>query len=251
VRVPLLNLLDDEVDVTPGRYTASSTEPSGVELAASWEEFGALLTDLSGHAQRLSQLGFEAGTPQTTATVGDLAKAGALTLRAGQQPLGTAAPPRAASLPLLTITDLLTDGTPSGLLAADSAHAIAEEGDIVVAGVIRAFKAWVHEGPPMALGPQLYTLRVNPEKLDAHFLAGCLRAPANGRQAGTHASSSSRVDIRRLQVLQLPLEHQAAYAETYRRLRTFESLLTRADGLGKSVARDVSDRLAASGLATT
>jgi hypothetical protein len=100
----------------------------------------------------------------------------------------------------------------------------------------------------MALGPQLYALRVDQEKLDAHFLAGCLRAPANGRQAGTHASSSSRVDIRRLQVLQLPLEEQTAYAETFRRLTTFEALLAKADDLGKGLVSDVSDRLAAGGL---
>lgn len=248
VRVPLLDLLDDEVDVTPGRYTASSTEPSGIELAASWGQLGASLADLAGHVQYLSKLGLEAETPLATATVGDLVKAGALTLRAGQQSSETAAPSPEAAVPLLTVPDLLMDGTPSGLLPADSAHTIVEEGDVVVAGVVRAFKAWVHEGPPMALGPQLYALRVDQEKLDAHFLAGCLRAPANGRQAGTHASSSSRVDIRRLQVLQLPLEEQAGYAEIFRRLRAFEALLTTADDLGKGLVSDVSDRLAAGGL---
>ncbi|MHA5047103.1 N-6 DNA methylase [Streptomyces sp. SD15] len=250
VRVPLVDLLDDEVDVTPGRYTASSAEPSGIELAASWGELGSSLADLTDHVQYLSKLGFEAEVPQTTATVGDLVKAGVLTLRAGQQPSDTAAPPRGTAVPLLTVPDLLMDGTPSGTTSAEAAHAIVEAGDIVVAGVVRAFKAWVHEGPPLALGPQLYALRVDPEKLHAHFLAGCLRAPANGRQAGTHASSSSRVDIRRLQVLQLPLEEQAAYSETFRRLRAFEALLTRADSLGKGLVSDVSDRLAAGGLTT-
>ncbi|MET7762638.1 N-6 DNA methylase [Streptomyces sp. NPDC005393] len=250
IRVSLLDLLDDEVDVTPGRYTAASAEPSGLELAASWKELRTHLADLSDHVQYLSELGLEAETPQTTATVGDLVKAGALTLRAGQQPPETAASPRRAALPLLTVSDLLMDGTPSGLIPADSAHAVAEEGDVVIAGVVRAYKAWVHEGPPMALGPQLYVLRVDPQKLDAHFLAGCLRAPANGRQAGTHASSSSRVDIRRLQVLQLPLEGQVAYAETFRRLTAFETLLTRADRLGKGLVSDVGDRLAAGGLTT-
>jgi hypothetical protein len=248
VRVPLLDLLDDEVDVTPGRYTASNAEPSSLELAASWGELGDSLVELAGHVQHLSKLGFEAEAPQTTATVGDLVKAGAVTLRAGQQPSETTAPPRRATVPLLTVADLLMDGTPSGLAGADAAHAIAEEGDVVVAGVVRAYKAWVHEGPPMALGPQLYALRVDQEKLDADFLAGCLRAPANGRQAGTHASSSSRVDIRRLQVLQLPLEEQAVYAETFRRLTGFETLLTRAGTLGTGLVRDLSDRLAAGGL---
>jgi SAM-dependent methyltransferase len=246
VRVPLLDLLDDEVDVTPGRYTASTAEPSHRELLASWGEFGSLLTDLADHAQHLSSLDFEAATtPQTTATVGDLVKAGALTLRAGQQPLETVTPTGGAAVPLLTIADLLHDGSPGGLLPTDSAQAIAEEGDVVVAGVIRAFRAWVHEGPPLALGPQLYALRVDPEKLDAHFLAGCLRAPANGRQAGTHASSSSRVDIRRLQVLQLPLERQRVYAGTFRRLRSFEALVTKAESAGRGLVSDMSDRLSA------
>ncbi|MFF2203952.1 N-6 DNA methylase [Streptomyces sp. NPDC058145] len=248
VRVPLIDLLDDEVDVTPGRYTASASEPSPKELAVRWDAFGALLTELADHARYLSVLDVEAGTQQTTTTVGDLVKAGALALGAGQQPPETTAPVSGTAVPLLTIADLLHDGTPSGLLTTGSAHTVAEEGDVVVAGVIRAFRAWVHEGPPMALGPQLYTLRVDSEKLDPHFLAGCLRAPANGRQAGTHASSSSRVDIRRLQVLQLPLEKQAVYAETFRRLRAFERLLDETQASGSALGGDMSDRLAAGGL---
>ncbi|MFJ3639476.1 N-6 DNA methylase [Streptomyces sp. NPDC090108] len=248
VQVPLLDLLDDEVDVTPGRYTAAAAEPSRKELAGKWDEFGSLLTDLADHATRLSALDFEAGTAQTTTTVGDLVKAGALTLRAGQQPPESAAPAGGVAVPLLTIADLLHDGTPSGMVPTGSAAAVAEEGDVVVAGVARAFKAWVHQGPPTALGPQLYLLRVDAEKLEPHFLAGCLFAPANGRQAGTHASSSSRVDIRRLQVLQLPLEKQTVYAEAFRRLRTFEELLTTAGGSGKELVSDMSDRLAAGGL---
>jgi hypothetical protein len=207
-----------------------------------------LLTDLADHTRHLSALDFEAGTPQTTTTVGDLVKAGALTLRAGQQPQESVAPAGGAAVPFLTIADLLHDGTPSGTVPTGSAPAVAEEGDVVVAGVARAFKAWVHQGPPTALGPQLYILRVDAEKLEPYFLAGCLSAPANGRQAGTHASSSSRVDIRRLQVLQLPLEKQTVYAETFRRLRTFDELLTAAGGSGKGLVSDMTDRLAAGGL---
>ncbi|MFF0557981.1 N-6 DNA methylase [Streptomyces sp. NPDC004266] len=248
VRVPLLDLLDDEVDVTPGRYTAATTEPSREELTLKWGGFGELLTDLADHARVLSTLEFEAGASQTVTTVGDLAKAGALTLRAGQQPPESVAAARGADVRLLTIGDLLHDGAPHGMVPADSAPVVAEEGDVVVAGVARAFRAWVHEGPPMALGPQLYVLRVDTEKLDAHFLAGCLYAPANGRQAGTHASSSSRVDIRRLQVLQLPLEKQMAYAETFRRLRAFEELLTAAGSSGRGLVSGMSDRIAAGGL---
>ncbi|MBU6529764.1 N-6 DNA methylase [Streptomyces mayonensis] len=248
VRVPLIDLLDDEVDVTPGRYTSVSTEPSGPELSTVWKEVGSTLTDLGRWAESLAELEFDGDRPQTTVGVGDLVKACALSLRAGQQPLDGAVASGQNSVPLLTVADLLADGAPSGFVAAESAPVIAEEGDVVVAGVVRAFKAWVHEGPPTALGPQLHALRVDPAKLDAHFLAGCLRAPSNGRQAGTHASSSSRVDIRRLQVLQLPLAEQAAYAEVFRSLRDFETRLVDADGAGRKLVNDVSDLLAAGGL---
>ncbi|MEU9060717.1 N-6 DNA methylase [Streptomyces sp. NPDC048430] len=248
VRIPLLDLLDDEVDLTPGRYTSMTGEPSGDELAASWEELTTDLSRLTQLAQDLSKLGLTAGESRTTATVGDLVKAGALTLRAGAQPSDSEAPHRNSGTPLLTVTDLLTNGAPSARVAAEAAQTVAEEGDVVVAGVVRAFRAWVHEGPPVALGPQLYALRVDPAKLSADFLAGCLRAPSNGRQAGTHASSSSRVDIRRLHVLQLPMEEQGRYAKAFRRLNALRELLTSTDGLGKSLADDMGDRLAAGGL---
>ncbi|MFI2643960.1 N-6 DNA methylase [Streptomyces sp. NPDC018610] len=249
VRIPLLDLLDDEVDVTPGRYATPGAQPSHAELTAAWKEVSTTLIGLSDCARYLSGLDPHSPAAQTTATVGDLVKAGALTLLAGQQPPDGEPAPDAPGLPLLTVADLLRDGAPGARTPAGPAHAVAEEGDVVVAGVIRAFRAWVHQGPPTALGPQLYALRVDPEKLDAHFLAGCLRAPANGRQAGTHASSSSRVDIRRLQVLPLPLEEQAAYASAFRRLTEFERLLAHADGLGRWLVGDLSDRLAAGGVA--
>ena len=48
--------------------------------------------------------------------------------------------------------------------------------------------------------------------------------------------------------LQLPLEEQALYAETFRRLTTFESLPARTAGTGRGLVDDVHDRLAAGGL---
>ncbi|MFE9727074.1 N-6 DNA methylase [Streptomyces sp. NPDC005794] len=252
VRIPLIDLLDDEVDVTPGRHTSAGGDPSDVELADLWGELTGSLGQLTELAEHLSKLGLSTGDPCTTATVGDLVKAGALTLRTGQQPAETVAStsPHDTGMPLLTVPDLLMSGAPSARVAPEAAGTVAEEGDVVVAGVVRAFRAWVHEGPPIALGPQLHVLRVEPAKLSAHFLAGCLRAPSNGRQAGTHASSSSRVDIRRLHVLQLPPEEQAGYVEAFRRLTAFRQLLRRTDVLGEQLADDISDRLAAGGLAT-
>ncbi|MFD0342727.1 hypothetical protein ACFVH0_29295 [Streptomyces sp. NPDC127117] len=249
-RVSLPDLLDDEVDVTPGRHTGSGGEPSGAELSASWQELTGALGELTALATHLSGLTLTGSGPRTTATVGDLVKAGALTLHAGQQPSDTAPPSGTCGTPLLTVPDLLLEGAPGRLLAPGAAHTVAEEGDVIVAGVVRAFRAWIHQGPAVALGSQLYALRVDPEMLDAHFLAGCLRAPANGRQAGTHASSSSRVDVRRLQVLRLPLDEQAAHADAFRRLTDFERLLKRAGEIGGGLVNDAGDRIASGGLTT-
>ncbi|MEV7234108.1 N-6 DNA methylase [Streptomyces sp. NPDC051020] len=248
-RVSLIDLLDDEVDLTPGRYVASTDQEAQPELADSWQEFTALLTGLQQTGKVLAGLDLAGGGERHAATtVGDLARAGALTLRSGQQPSDGAVqkePPAAGGVPLLTVPDLLLDTGSSGWLASADAVVVAEPGDVIVAGVARAFSAWVHQGQPTALGPQLHALRVAPDMLDAHFLAGCLRAPSNGRQAGTHASSSSRVDVRRLHVLQLPLEDQRQYSEAFRTVKEFHSLISRLDGIGTGLVNNLSDRLVA------
>ncbi|MFI9122779.1 N-6 DNA methylase [Streptomyces bikiniensis] len=252
--VPVIDLLDDEVDLTPGRHVASGALSSARPLGASWNEFSGLVSDLGSTGKRLAALTLsdaEEGIQPAT-TVGELARAGALTLRAGQQPTsGTVIDgrPGEGGVALLTIPDLLLDGEPGSWLSHSDAEAegvvIVEQGDVVVAGVARAFSAWVHQGDAMALGPQLHALRVHPEKLDAWFLAGSLRAPANARQAGTHASSSSRVDVRRLQVRQVPLEEQRDYSEAFKQVVSFERLVSRLSSLGADLVRGLSDELAA------
>ncbi|WP_282699386.1 N-6 DNA methylase [Streptomyces sp. CC219B] len=253
-RVPVIELLDDEVDLTPGRHITPSPADTASRLAASWREFKDVTARVSKSARLLAALELTSA-PQdspTATTVAELARAGALTLRGGQQPPEAAVrtgAPSAEDIPLLTVPDLLSGGEPRGHLAADDPAVreavIAEPGDIVVVGVARAFSAWVHAGPPTALGPQLHAVRVQPEQLDAWFLAGSLRAPANVRQAGTHATSSSRIDVRRLQVRQVPLREQRRYGEAFRELAAFEQLARRTADLGADLVHDLGDELAA------
>ncbi|MFJ7266388.1 N-6 DNA methylase [Streptomyces sp. NPDC099050] len=257
-QVPVIELLDDEVDLTPGRHITPSPADLAPRLAESWEEFTGLIASMSSSARLLTALDLSAATADTptATTVSELARAGALTVRGGQQPPEESIRTGRSSdddIPLLTIPDLLMDAEPRGWLTPDDAAAheavIAEPGDIVVVGVTRAFSAWVHEGPPTALGSQLHAVRVQPEQLDAWFLAGSLRAPANARQAGTHTMSSSRIDIRRLQVRQVPLGEQRRYGEAFREVATFERMVHRTAGLGADLVRDLGDELAAGRLA--
>ncbi|GAA3884415.1 N-6 DNA methylase [Streptomyces sedi] len=254
--VPVIELLDGEVDLTPGRHVSlADTAP---QLRESWKEFENLAARMTTSARLLAALELTSAVQDspTATTIAELARAGALTLRGGQQPPETAVrtgPPSADDVPLLTVPDLLTGGDPRGSLAAGDPAVreavIVEPGDIVMVGVARAFSAWVHEGPPTALGPQLHALRVQPEQLDAWFLAGSLRAPANARQAGTHATSSSRIDVRRLHVRQVPLREQRRYGEAFRELVAFEQLVRRTAELSAGLVHDLGDELAAGRLA--
>jgi len=253
-RVPVIELLDDEVDLTPGRHITPSSADAVPRLVESWREFKDLAARVTKSAGLLASLELTSSAQDspTATTVAELARAGALTLRGGQQPPEAAVrtgPPAEDDIPLLTVPDLLSGGDPRGSLAADDPAVreavIAEPGDIVVVGVARAFSAWVHEGRPTALGPQLHAVRVQPEQLDAWFLAGSLRAPANVRQAGTHATSSSRIDVRRLQVRQVPLREQRRYGEAFRELAAFEQLARRTAELGADLVHDLGDELAA------
>ncbi|GAA3422528.1 N-6 DNA methylase [Streptosporangium vulgare] len=256
--VPVIDLLDDEVDLTPARHVPKRGTSANLGLRRSWNRFGTLLHELRDLTATLSALELSGEEPagQGTVTVGDLLRAGAMTMRAGQQPADGAVRTDDApddAVPVLTVTDVLAGGRPSGWLPAREALAGETAGtltvtgpeEVVVVGAYRAFGAWVDTDAPTVLGSQLFALRADPTLLDPWFLAGCLRAPANARQAGTHASTSSRIDVRRLQVLRLPLAEQRRYGEAFRRLTAFERSLREARTIGGELVDGLTDGLAA------
>ncbi|MBQ0985227.1 N-6 DNA methylase [Streptomyces sp. F63] len=266
--VPVIELLDEQVDLTPARQVPVAAPVAGPGLGESWSRFDGVLDELRAAAAGLSPLSLsrEAGenpASQGPATVGELARAGALTVHAGQSPADGVVRDAASAavdgaVPYLTVQNLLLGGAPAGRVShADAAKGretgsltVTEPTDVVVIGSSRVFNAWVDTGGPTVLGPQIHALRADPSVLDPWFLAGCLRAPANARQAGTHASATSRIDVRRLQIPRLPLAEQRRYGEVFRRLASFEDLLREARGLGTELARGLSDGLAAGRLAT-
>jgi type I restriction-modification system DNA methylase subunit len=255
VAVPVMDLLNEQVDLTPARYVPDAGVPDGHQLRDSWLHFADLLQTLGELAGLLSRfdLAGDDGTAVTT-TVGDLDRAQALTVHAGREAPAGLIPleiPSEGAVPMLTVPDLLTGGKPRSWLPADQvsraggALTLAEANDVVVAGVERAYRAWVQMDGPVVLGPQLYRLRVDPALLDPWFIAGCLRAPANARQASTHTSSSSRIDVRKLQVLQLLLAEQRRYARAFRQLAAMDDALLNVQVVGADLLRSLSNGLAA------
>ncbi|MHA5049532.1 N-6 DNA methylase [Streptomyces sp. SD15] len=236
--VPVIELLDDDVDLAPARHLPPAAAGSGSE------ELGTVRERL-GETLRLTAALTPPATDHTQParwpliTVGELARGGALVLRTGTH----AAPAR---VPVLTDHDVLAGTAPSGTLPeGDEEPVLVEPGDVVVPVVGGGSIARVvdERTAGAALGRNLTLLRPDPASLDPWFLAGFLRGTANNRQASSYASTATRLDVRRLQLPRLPLDQQRHYGERFRALAEFEEALRRAGRLGEQLVRGMYDGL--------
>ncbi|WP_369223188.1 N-6 DNA methylase [Streptomyces sp. R39] len=236
--VPVIELLDDDVDLAPARHLPPAAPADGAEqLTAVRERLGETLRLTVDLTPPPADQAPPARWPLTT--VGELARGGALMLRTG----GNGGHAR---VPVLTDHDVLAAAAPSGTLPESEEEAVlTEPGDVVVpvlgggsvARVIDAATAGA------ALGRNLVLLRPDRTALDPWFLAGFLRGTANNRQASSYASTATRLDVRRLQLPRLPLEEQRRYGARFRALDEFERVLRHASRLGEHLVRGMYDGL--------
>ncbi|WP_239569901.1 N-6 DNA methylase [Streptomyces sp. G44] len=241
--VPVLELLDDEVDLAPARRLPPPAADGGTtELAAVRESLGEALRRTADLTPPLppQEAARPAARPPLT-TVGELARAGALTLHTGTGAGG-------GGIPVLTDHDVLTGGAPSGAPhegGPDDTVVHTEPGDVVVPvfGGGAAARVVDDATAGAALGRGLTLLRPDPAVLDPWFLAGFLRGTAGHRRASSYASTSARLDVRRLQLPRLPLAGQRGYSERFRELAAFEEALRLAARLGERLVRGMHDGL--------
>ncbi|WP_405890529.1 N-6 DNA methylase [Streptomyces sp. NBC_00133] len=263
--VPVIELLDDDVDLAPARHLPPPAAGGGAaellrvrdRLAETLRLTGELTPAPAAHAEP---------APWPATTVGELARAGALVLSAGGTgstsgaggTSGTGSTSGAGStgstsaetvpVPVLTEQDVLSGTAPSGTLpeGPDEEPVRVEEGDVVVpvlggGSVVRVID---EATAGAALGRNLQLLHPDPAALDPWFLAGFLRGSANTRQASSYASTSTRLDVRRLQLPRLPLADQQRYGERFRALAAFEDALRQAGRLGEQLVQGLYDGLA-------
>lgn len=186
--VRIIDLLDDDIDLTPARHRGRDEDLG--------RAFQAELTRFAELTPQLPPLAAADAEPAFT-TVGELVKAGVVEVRHAAR--------------------------------ADAEHPVAEEGDVVasVTGV-----AYVHSGHPEQVGAGLSVYRVDPRRLDADFLAGCLRAadlPA--------ASASTRIDGRRVRIPRVPIAVQREYGRVFRQLAEFDAVLRETAETGRELVR--------------
>ncbi|MEU1797586.1 N-6 DNA methylase [Streptomyces californicus] len=248
--VPVVELLDDDVDLAPARHLPRPAPGGGASGLGEIRE--KLAETLRLTAELVPPTAVPAGSAHLPlTTVGELARAGALRLRTG-----TAAP-GSAPVPVLTEHDVLTGAAPAAPAAPPAAEAtgtdadadetvLLEPGDVVVPVVGGGSAARVVDGTTAgaALGRNLQLLRPDPAALDPWFLAGFLRGTANHRQASSHASTAARLDARRLHLPRMPLADQRRYGERFRELAAFEDALRTAGRLGGLLVQGMYDGLA-------
>ncbi|MEV6649351.1 N-6 DNA methylase [Streptomyces sp. NPDC051219] len=250
--MPVIELLDDDVDLAPARHLPPPAAGGGAaELAAVREHLGDTLL----LATRLTPPPVTAAAPSRwpVTTVGELARAGALLLRAGGAGAGAggagARGAGAGSPPVLTEQDVLGGRhAPSGTLpegAPGEEPVLTRPGDVVVPVLGGGTVARVvdEDTAGAALGRNLHLLRPDPAALDPWFLAGFLRGTANNRQASSYASTATRLDVRRVQLPRLPLAEQQRFGERFRTLAEFEDALRHAGRLGEQLVQGLYDGL--------
>ncbi|MEU5402094.1 N-6 DNA methylase [Streptomyces sp. NPDC005963] len=256
--VPVIELLDDDIDLAPARHVPPATTGADADDLLRVRD---RLTDTLQLTAELTPAPAVTGqpTPWPATTLGELARAGALTIRAGNVTVPAPTPPAPATpthARVLTEQDVLTGAPPSAPLPDPSADPSGtgdaerepvrvEAGDVVVpvlgqGSVVRV----VDESTAgAALGRNLQLLRPDPAALDPWFLAGFLRATANTRQASSYASTATRLDVRRLQLPRISLVDQRQYGERFRALSAFEDALRLAGRLGEQLVQGLYDGL--------
>ncbi|MFD0036719.1 N-6 DNA methylase [Streptomyces anulatus] len=267
--VPVVELLDDDVDLAPARYLPRPT-PGGDACG-----LGEVRERLAETLRLTTRLTPPPATPAVPAhrprtTVGELARGGALSLHTGNAAPG-------GQGPVLTEHDVLTGADPAGTPFTDPAGTpltdaagtpltdpagtpltgpgapgaspddpvVLEPGDVVVPvlGGGTVVRVVGEREAGAALGRNLQLLRPDPAALDPWFLAGFLRGTANNRQASSYASTAARLDARRLHLPRMPLAEQRRYGQRFRELAAFEEALRTAERLGGVLVQGMYDGL--------
>ncbi|WUT00373.1 N-6 DNA methylase [Streptomyces sp. NBC_00708] len=258
--VPVVDLLDDLVDLTPARHVrASRTDIAPADLARETEEVRRRLVAGAaslGEAARYTDWGAAGSKPREwrTATAADLARGGALTLlRTAPESREAAGEASPATRPVLTGQDIARGAAPSGKprsLLTGPPPVIAT-GDVLVRAVAGGDGAMARVADETdagaLLGPQVHLFRPDPARLDAWFLAGFLGSAENIAAAST-GSTVVHVSPGRLRVPLLPLEEQRRYGEAFRRVHTLRAEAARATELADATARLLAGGLTGGGL---
>ncbi|QVI24278.1 N-6 DNA methylase [Nocardia tengchongensis] len=250
--VPVITLLDDAVDLTPGRYTRAPLDPAA--LLAQIAETEATLSEQVDrlHADFGATSDWSAAQQKSlrTVTISDLAQRGAVRiLRTTPVGANQVIPDRVdTTQPMLTGRDLVTGVRASevvGDLALTSNVVVIEAGDVLLP-VVRGTRSDVlptrvadQADAGVVAGSGVIVLRPDPLQLDPWFLAGFAANADTGATSGI--SGATRTETNRLRIPMLPLSEQGGYGSAFRRMSELHAVARQAaESTGKYVGLVVS-----------
>ncbi|MEU8082570.1 N-6 DNA methylase [Micromonospora sp. NPDC049101] len=254
--VPAIEVLDDQVDLTPQRYLPRAdelaTNPS--QIIARISDFDKLLDGLRRSLPAVEEVETAALRLAPQADIADLVRSGGMSIHRAvsrSRPAHTVADGL-----VLTGADVLA-GTPATGTATrapdDDAGPEVQAGDVLIPVIGRRISARVAtpEQVGAELGAGLQLLRVDPARFDPWFVAGVISRTDNLRVAGRASSTGSgalRIDVKRLAIPVLQLDQQQAYGRAFCQLVEFRIGLDRAAATGAALAREIGDSLTAGAL---
>lgn len=251
---PAIELLDEEVDLTPGRRLLAS-QPSRVsqdELARRHSQVADLLAQLTELLPELPDPNATRSEVVREVTLEELAETGAIFMR---RPVSRPGSDDEASGParirgrILTGRDISRAAPPSevGEVIADEVRNPAiREGDVLVPVVGRRLTARVATASDVGayLSPTVFLIRPDPATIDPWFLAGFLSSSEGGHRAARMSSTMGeniRFDLRRVRVPLLPVDAQRVYGAIFRDLWEFARTLRETHDHGLDLIRDMID----------
>ncbi|MBO2457288.1 N-6 DNA methylase [Actinomadura sp. LCR2-06] len=234
VVVRIIDLLDDEVDLTPARYLpqGGATESVGA-FTAEWERLEQKMAELPGVVSGLSALTeAQARDEAAMTTIGELAKGGVLEILRS----GVKVKPEEGPDPALTLDDVIEGRGATGSAAPGPDDVRIAAGDVVVPMAARHPVARVVRDGGAVLGPGLALVRVDPARADPDFVAGWLRLGARDARLRS-STSTARFDVRRARLPRLTRGEQEELGAAFRRLADLEAGLRELQELGGTVVR--------------
>ncbi|MGE7434790.1 N-6 DNA methylase [Kitasatospora sp. NPDC001175] len=259
--VPPIELLDEEIDLTPLRHlpSAEGSERNAEALLALPAAFDAQLESIRGALPQLTVAQDSALSAAPTATLDGLARTDALTLHrslakgTGRYEASAERQARPSTIEVKAVVsqDVIAGQGPSGTVVrndSNDASSTIQAGDILIPAIASSVIARVATEQQIGaqLGMGVHAVRVNPDILDPWFAASVLSSADNTRRAGRSATGMGgplRIDVKRLHLPVLPIEEQRRYGEALRRLADFEAELAHTAELGRKAARNLAEGL--------
>lgn len=246
--VRVMDLLDDAVDLTPARRLRSEPAPVAAQTVLQLRDrLKAELHQLHGLLPGIAPATAPESLPMIT--IGDLARTGALSVSTQHTIRGQVddqADPDA--VPVWRARDVIAGHGPAGSLHRDHIPPSAlrvDSGDVVapIIGHQLVARVVTDAQAGAVLGPNLYLLRPDPDRLDPWFLAGFLRRDTNTHRASS-LGSINRYDIRRAHVPRIPVEEQRRHGLLFQRLAEFDQLMHAVATSGEEMIALITDGLA-------